>query len=294
MQPESTTVAPRRRRTRQEIAAEEAYAAFDASHRRGLVAYCKADLRNWADAEEVAADTLFTLWSHWPGLRARDDRTLRAYAFTTARRRLLHVAPRQRRQRQQAVPFGWGTDDMDGDPASSILPAATTARQRWTSAWRVCSMSRSASWSPTSEPRCFAAMAIGTRWPRLPTSSAPPRQRPTRWSAVRCASYANACSACRPPERSGRRGQHCPRLLFGQALIVSTANCTHERGRTFDPVAPGVITSMSSTHNHHFGQPHRQPPFKTQEKENTCFLRLGLYDSSTGSVWRAAVRRWSA
>ena len=117
MQPESTTVPPRRRRTRQEIAAEEAYAAFDASHRRGLVAYCKADLRNWADAEEVAADALFTLWSHWPSLRARDDRTLRAYAFTTARRRLLHVAPRQRRQRQQTVPLGWGTDDMDGDPA---------------------------------------------------------------------------------------------------------------------------------------------------------------------------------
>ena len=77
----------------------------------------KPDLRNWADAEEVAADALFTLWSHWPGLRARDDRTLRAYAFTTARRRLLRVAPRQRRQRQQTVPLGWGTDDLDDDPA---------------------------------------------------------------------------------------------------------------------------------------------------------------------------------
>src|SRR2546425_1174737 len=34
-----------------------------------------------------------------------------------ARRKLLHVAPRQRRQRQQTVPLGWGTDDLDDDPA---------------------------------------------------------------------------------------------------------------------------------------------------------------------------------
>src|ERR1700682_5199473 len=109
LQAESTPVAPRGRRTSQDSASENAYAAFDASHRRGLVAYCTADLRNWADAEEVAADALFALWSHWRGLRARDDRTLRAYAFTTARRRLLHMAPRQRRQRQQTVLLGWGT-----------------------------------------------------------------------------------------------------------------------------------------------------------------------------------------
>jgi len=117
MQRKSTTVAPRRRRTRQEIAADEAYAAFDASHRKRLEAYCMADLRNWEEAKEMAADALIELWKHWSSLRSYDERALRAYVFTTARRKLLHGAPRQRRQRQQTVPLGWGTDDLDDDPA---------------------------------------------------------------------------------------------------------------------------------------------------------------------------------
>ena len=57
------------------------------------------------------------LWPNWAHLRAHDDRTLRAYAFQVACHRLLHVAPRQRRWRQQTVPLGWGADDLDDDPA---------------------------------------------------------------------------------------------------------------------------------------------------------------------------------
>src|SRR2546428_10829893 len=117
MQPESTTVAPHRRRTRQEIAAEEAYASFDASHRHQLVAYCMADLRNWPKAEDVAEYALVELWEKWNRLRSHDERALRAYVFTTARRKLLHVAPRQRSRREQTVPLGWGTDTLDDDPA---------------------------------------------------------------------------------------------------------------------------------------------------------------------------------
>jgi RNA polymerase sigma factor (sigma-70 family) len=117
MQRKSTTVAPRRRRTRQEIAADEAYAAFDASHRQQLVAYCMADLRNWHEAEDLAEYALVVLWEKWNGLRTHDERALRAYVFTTARRKLGHVAPRRRREREQTVPLGWGTDDLDDDPA---------------------------------------------------------------------------------------------------------------------------------------------------------------------------------
>jgi len=76
-----------------------AYQAFHASHFREL------------------ADALIVLWRNWLHLRAHDEHTLRAYVFQVARRHLLHVAPRQRRERQQTVPLGWGTDDMDGDPA---------------------------------------------------------------------------------------------------------------------------------------------------------------------------------
>ena len=94
-----------------------AFEAFHASHFRELAAYCMVNLRNWADAEEVADDALMTLWRNWRHLRSHDDRTLRAYAFQTVRHRLLRVAPRQRRQRQQTVPLGWGTDDLDNDPA---------------------------------------------------------------------------------------------------------------------------------------------------------------------------------
>jgi len=79
MQPESTTVAPRGRRTRQQIAADEAYAAFDASHRHRLEAFCMVDLRNWEEARELAADALIELWKHWFGLRSHDERALRAY-----------------------------------------------------------------------------------------------------------------------------------------------------------------------------------------------------------------------
>jgi len=117
MQSESTTVASPRRHTRRSRADERAYKAFHASHYRELAAYCMTDLRNWAEAEEVAADALIVLWRNWLRVRAHDDRTLQAYMFQVARRRLLHVAPRQRRERQQTVPLGWGADDMDGDPA---------------------------------------------------------------------------------------------------------------------------------------------------------------------------------
>jgi RNA polymerase sigma factor (sigma-70 family) len=118
----TTTVAPRRRRTRREIVRQEsadaeAYAAFDASHRQRLVAYCMVYLRNWADAEEVAGDALFDLSRAWSRLRSHDERVLRAYVFKTARRKMLHAAPKRRRQKQQNVPLGWGTDDMDDDPA---------------------------------------------------------------------------------------------------------------------------------------------------------------------------------
>src|SRR2546429_4316747 len=58
MQPESTTVASPRRRTRRSRADERAYETFHASHYRELAAYCMTDLRNWAEAEEVAADAL--------------------------------------------------------------------------------------------------------------------------------------------------------------------------------------------------------------------------------------------
>jgi RNA polymerase sigma factor (sigma-70 family) len=117
MQPESTPAAPRTRRTRPSKADLRAFEAFHASHFRELAAYCMVNLRNWADAEEVADDALMTLWRNWRHLRSHDDRTLRAYAFQTVRHRLQRVAPRQRRQRQQTVPLGWGTDDLDDDPA---------------------------------------------------------------------------------------------------------------------------------------------------------------------------------
>ena len=117
MQPESTTAAPRTRRSRPSKADLRAFEAFHASHFRELAAYCMVNLRNWADAEEVADDALMTLWRNWRHLHRHDDRTLRAYAFQTVRHRLLHVAPRQRRQRQQTVPLGWGADDLDNDPA---------------------------------------------------------------------------------------------------------------------------------------------------------------------------------
>jgi RNA polymerase sigma factor (sigma-70 family) len=117
MQPESTTAAPRNRRTRPSKADLQAFEAFSASHFRELAAYCMVNLRNWADAEEVADDALMTLWRNWSHLHSHDDRTLRAYAFQTVRHRLQRVAPRQRRQRQQTVPLGWGTDDLDNDPA---------------------------------------------------------------------------------------------------------------------------------------------------------------------------------
>ncbi len=117
MQPESTTVASPRRRTRRSRADERAYETFHASHYRELAAYCMTDLRNWAEAEEVAADALIVLWRNWLRLRAHDDRTLQAYVLQVARRRLLHVAPRLRRRQQQTVPLGSGTDDMDDDPA---------------------------------------------------------------------------------------------------------------------------------------------------------------------------------
>ena len=81
------------------------------------------DLRHWEEAKEVAADALIELWKHWSGLRSHDERALRAYVFTTARRKVRYVAPRQRRQRPQSVPLGWGTDDMDSDPAM-IDPAS--------------------------------------------------------------------------------------------------------------------------------------------------------------------------
>lgn len=113
----TTTVAQRRRRTRQEIADDEAYAAFDASHRQQLVAYCMADLRNWPEAEDVAEYALVVLWETWSRLRTHDEQALRAYVFTTARRKLQRVAPRQRREREQTVPLGWGTDDLEDDPA---------------------------------------------------------------------------------------------------------------------------------------------------------------------------------
>ncbi len=117
MQPESTTVASPRRRTRRSRADERAYEMFHASRYRELAAYCMTDLRNWFDAQEVAADALIVLWRNWLRLRTHDDRTLQAYVFQVARRRLLHVAPRLRRRQQQTVPLGSGTDDMDDDPA---------------------------------------------------------------------------------------------------------------------------------------------------------------------------------
>ena len=75
------------------------------------------DLRHWEEAKEVAADALIELWKHWSGLRSHDERALRAYVFKTARRKARYVAPRQRHQRQHTVPLGWGTDDLDTDPA---------------------------------------------------------------------------------------------------------------------------------------------------------------------------------
>ncbi len=115
MQPESTAVAPQRR-TRRSRAAERAFAAFHTGHYRQVVAYCVVDLRDWAEAEEVAADAFVVLWRNWSRLRAHDDHTLKAYVFQVARRRLLRVAPTLRR-RPQTVPFGWGTEGQDHDPA---------------------------------------------------------------------------------------------------------------------------------------------------------------------------------
>ncbi len=115
MQPESTTVAPQRR-TRRSRAAERAFAVFHTGHYRQVVAYCVADLRDWAEAEEVAADAFVVLWRNWSRLRAHDDHTLKAYVFQVARRRLLRVAPTLRR-RPPTVPLGWGTDDQEHDPA---------------------------------------------------------------------------------------------------------------------------------------------------------------------------------
>jgi hypothetical protein len=43
-----------------------------------------ADLHDWHEAQEVAADALFVLWRNWPRLRAHHDRTPRAYAFHVA------------------------------------------------------------------------------------------------------------------------------------------------------------------------------------------------------------------
>src|SRR6266567_8217114 len=136
MQPESTTVASPRRRTRRSRADERAYETFHASHYRELAAYCMTDLRNWAEAEEVAADALIVLWRNWLRLRSHDTRTLQAYVFQVARRRLLHVGPKLRRQRQQTAPLGWAPATWTMIPPLSILPAATTARKRWTGAWR--------------------------------------------------------------------------------------------------------------------------------------------------------------
>jgi RNA polymerase sigma factor (sigma-70 family) len=117
MQPESTTVASRDRRTRRSRADERAYETFHASHYRELAAYCMTDLRNWFDAQQVAADALVVLWRNWHRLRSHDTRTLQAYVFQVARRNLLHVTPKLRRQRQEMVPLGWGTSDLDDDPA---------------------------------------------------------------------------------------------------------------------------------------------------------------------------------
>lgn len=117
MQPESTTDAPRQRRVRRARSAERAFEAFYSGHYRQVVAYCVADLHDWAEAEEVAADAFMVLWRAWPRLRAHDDRTLKAYVFAVARRRLLRVAP-ARRRRPPTFPFGWGDDDgMEHDPA---------------------------------------------------------------------------------------------------------------------------------------------------------------------------------
>ena len=83
------------------------------------------NLRNWADAAEVADDALMTLWNNWR-LHSHDTRTLRAYAFQTVRHRLLRAVPRLRRERQLSAPLGWGTDDLDDDPARRCrVPAAT-------------------------------------------------------------------------------------------------------------------------------------------------------------------------
>lgn len=117
MQPESTTGAPRRRRTRRPPAEARAFEAFGVGFFEPLTAYCMADLHDWGEAQQVANDALFVVWCNWSHLHGRDDRRLRAYAFQVVRHRLLRVAPRQRRQRQQTVPLGWGTDDLDDDPA---------------------------------------------------------------------------------------------------------------------------------------------------------------------------------
>ena len=62
----------------------------------------------------MAADALIGLWKHWSSLRSYDERARRAYVFTTARRKLLHKAPRQRRRQQQIAPLGWSTRHATG------------------------------------------------------------------------------------------------------------------------------------------------------------------------------------
>src|SRR5918911_812796 len=123
MQPESTTGAPRRRRTHRSPAESPAFTTFHVACFTPLTAYYMADLHDWQEAEDMAAEALVVVWRNWAHLHAHDDRTLRAYAFQTVRHRLLRVAPRQRRQRQQTVPLGWGADDLDDDP--TLIDAAS-------------------------------------------------------------------------------------------------------------------------------------------------------------------------
>src|SRR5918911_42836 len=78
MQPESTTGAPRRRRTHRSPAESPAFTTFHVACFTPLTAYCMADLHDWQEAEDLAAEALVVVWHNWAHLHAHDDRTLRA------------------------------------------------------------------------------------------------------------------------------------------------------------------------------------------------------------------------